>query len=424
MGNCLITSYYKDKSDVRQEELDRCVSLNCFVFDKVILLADDNVTVPRLIEEDDKVTIFRVSERPTFEMAFSIISDHNPYGVNVIANTDVYFKQEDVALLDNVNWASTALALSRTDEFEDGSTSHWFKRDSQDAWVFKGELRVEADFGFGIPGCDNRIAQIIRDAGYNVYNPCNTIRCYHVHNTAVRNYNRKKDRVLGDYYLVDPCFFNEFSRPQFYGFAIISPAKRRKKDVSLTIIIPTLKSRRQKYMALVKEIFRQIDDCCAHDFVEVLHSSDEGERPVGKKRNAMIKRAKGDYVVNIDDDDRISPDYLSKILHAIEEKPDCVTFKGKVTINGKNERDYNYSLDCKSYNFYTTYNRPPGHLTPIKTEIARQFKHQELTQRDRGSDVDWAMQIVKAGVLETSVHIDEYLYFYDRVLNKPHEKFA
>ena len=40
-------------------------------------------------------------------------------------------------------------------------------------------------------GCDNRIAYIFYDNGYNVINNTTNIKTYHLHNTQIRDYNGK-----------------------------------------------------------------------------------------------------------------------------------------------------------------------------------------------------------------------------------------
>ena len=59
------------------------------------------------------------------------------------------------------------------------------------------------------------------------------------------------------------------------------------------------------------------------------------------------------------------------------------------------------------------YQRPPGHLTPIKREIAIKYKHKEYSKlKDKGSDVQFAMDMVYAEAIKTSEHINKELYHY------------
>jgi len=61
------------------------------------------------------------------------------------------------------------------------------------------------------------------------------------------------------------------------------------------------------------------------------------------------------------------------------------------------------------------YLRPIGHLCAIKREIAVKYKFAELPkEKDRGSDVRWAISLVRDKAVKTETHIDNTLYFYNR----------
>jgi len=62
--------------------------------------------------------------------------------------------------------------------------------DSQDTWIFMGGVPQisGADFTLGKAGCDNSIAYMLEQSGYNVLNPSRTIKTYHLHLTNIRNY--------------------------------------------------------------------------------------------------------------------------------------------------------------------------------------------------------------------------------------------
>ena len=417
----LVTSYYLDGDPERQAEIDSCFIKNCEVFDKIIFIIDKSVEVSDIpqttIHGANRMFVF-TKDRPTFKDAFNKASTHNPNGINIVANSDIYFKREDLDKIKKINYSEACLALSRVDETEDGSLVHWHKRDSQDAFVFQGEMFLgdEANFNFGIPGCDNRLSKIMSEHK-PVYNPCNDISIYHLHNTGIRNYT-KTDKVKGEYKLVDPCSLNlKPNKNQFYNFSHKSvnvPRRAENKKLLLTIMIPTMKSRRASFAKLITELFQQIDNGYSNN-VEVLKRCDDGKENIGTKRNNLLSQAKGEYVVSVDDDDDISERYIDNIIRRIKFNKDCITFKGNVNVNGKNHRDYNFSINNKEYAYTDHYLRPPGHLTPIKREIAQQFKYKEV---DRGSDVDWSMQIVMSGLIKTSIHIDEYMYFYNRIIDK------
>jgi Ca2+-binding EF-hand superfamily protein len=59
-----------------------------------------------------------------------------------------------------------------------------------------------------VHNCDNRLAYDIQAHGYNVINPCHTIKTYHLHNSNIRNYlndkNEPIERIPQPYLLVNP----------------------------------------------------------------------------------------------------------------------------------------------------------------------------------------------------------------------------
>ena len=57
--------------------------------------------------------------------------------------------------------------------------------------------------------------------------------------------------------------------------------------------------------------------------MEIIGLFDNKKRSVGEKRQDLLNLAKGQYLVFIDDDDRISDDYISSIIQAMNEN--CLT---------------------------------------------------------------------------------------------------
>jgi glycosyltransferase involved in cell wall biosynthesis len=136
--------------------------------------------------------------------------------------------------------------------------------------------------------------------------------------------------------------------------------------------------------------------------------------PTGKKRNDLINQSSGAWVCFIDDDDWIAPTYIDDILKALESNPDCVTFEGWYTENGRNRVDWVIKLGERyearhekgKYMFF----RYPNHLAVIRKSIANQVRFPEVWQ---GEDFAWATRIKDLNLIKTSVHIPKHLYHYD-----------
>lgn len=129
---------------------------------------------------------------------------------------------------------------------------------------------------------------------------------------------------------------------------------------------------------------------------------------IGVKRNKLLARARGEYVVFIDDDDEISPNYISLILDAIQTKPDCVAINGKITTDGKNEKKWFIS---RSYRRWFTRNgqyfRTPNHISPVRRELALKAGFPEISH---GEDYAYSMRLLPLLKTETTIH--EPIYHY------------
>jgi glycosyltransferase involved in cell wall biosynthesis len=149
------------------------------------------------------------------------------------------------------------------------------------------------------------------------------------------------------------------------------------------------------------------------DEVEVLTDIDNGEVTTGNKRNRLIQRASGEYIVFVDDDDEVSTDYVKEILQAAITKPDAIVFSGWMTTNGTDRRDFHLSIHYPytaiTRNGKIEYLRYPNHITPIKREIALQVP---FPNRTIGEDYEWATAIHDQGLIKNEIKIHKYLYHY------------
>lgn len=210
----LFINLYRDKNPIRQKELEKCLSLN--------LLNNKIKTIYAVIENsfdafdlvgDNKISLIKSDRRPTYEDYFNLINRYaSDDTVSAIANSDIYFDENGVKLIEENIKEDECYVLSRWDILPNGSISHYNRVDSQDTWVFKGKIKKigYADFSLGLKGCDNRIAHEIEKAGYAVLNPSKTIRTYHIHNSNIRNYSMKanEDRVPPPYKQIHPTTLN------------------------------------------------------------------------------------------------------------------------------------------------------------------------------------------------------------------------
>lgn len=190
----------------------------------------------------------------------------------------------------------------------------------------------------------------------------------------------------------------------------------------LSILIPTLPSRENYLSQVFASLLPHIGEyTVAKDGNHTVYTSKDVEILIdsrtgittGEKRNELYRYAYGKYSISCDDDDWTSPDYIPEILEAAKQNPDCITFCGWMSTDGKKIADWELKLGNeyrrntareKGFEFYE---RHPNHLAAIKSEIARMvpFPHKVM-----GEDYDWSCKIQK--YLKTEVHIPKQLYHY------------
>jgi cellulose synthase/poly-beta-1,6-N-acetylglucosamine synthase-like glycosyltransferase len=137
---------------------------------------------------------------------------------------------------------------------------------------------------------------------------------------------------------------------------------------------------------------------------------DDGEMPVGIKRNKLLERSRGEYVCFIDDDDMVSADYIKLLYDNLLSYPDCLSLTGIIIFNGRNPRIFIHSINYKTlFESNNIYYRPPNHLSPMRRDIAIRF---EFPSCYVGEDRDWCLQISNSGLLKNEVEIITPYYFY------------
>ncbi len=173
----LFISLYPEKNRERQNELVECLKRNSKVFDKVFILAEQSEEI-EFIPELENVIVLPVTVRPTFRTFFNCINTVSKIDdINCVCNGDIYFEP-----FTKFPQPHECFALCRYEIKKNGPTTFLNRFDSQDAFLFKGHIRIPkyADF-FALPGSDNRICYELKEIGYHMSNPSLTIKCYHLH---------------------------------------------------------------------------------------------------------------------------------------------------------------------------------------------------------------------------------------------------
>ena len=169
--------------------------------------------------------------------------------------------------------------------------------------------------------------------------------------------------------------------------------------MKLSILTPAVPSRLLAVVRLVGELQRQIGDLPVEHLVLI----DNKRRTVGEKRDALLRAARGDYVAYVDDDDTVTPHYVSEILRATDSQPDVVTFEQEAHVNGLKSHVI-FGLRNPNEAFHRRHHAPKrmaymrmaadaGHLLPLPAEQLRRglgirraaLRHRQ-DQRSRSED--------------------------------------
>jgi len=205
-------NYYIDSDDNRNEELK--FSLNKLIenkeIDNIYLVIDDKKLVNDPILNIKKVKLISVDDRPTYSHMFDMINDRTyEDDINMIINSDCFLLEDSVKRIKTYIDYGESWVLSRKELISTDNLT-WVQdinpAGSQDAWLFKGKIKdISGDFTMGILGCDNKIALLIKEAGYTVLNPVNDVILYHNHKSAIRNYD-ESTKLPSPYLLVNSCY--------------------------------------------------------------------------------------------------------------------------------------------------------------------------------------------------------------------------
>lgn len=186
---------------------------------------------------------------------------------------------------------------------------------------------------------------------------------------------------------------------------------------SLSLLIPTLISRKVMLATLLNSLDKQVHDLGAGPLVQVLKYTDDGYLSVGKKRNVLLQKASGDYIAFIDDDDTVNKDYVALLLSAIQSGPDCCSLNGLLKVDFKpKERVFKHSIKYNGwYEKDKILYRFPNHLNCVKASIAKQMTFPETNY---GEDKKYSEQLQASGLLKKEVEIEPTLYYYHYLTNK------
>jgi len=177
----------------------------------------------------------------------------------------------------------------------------------------------------------------------------------------------------------------------------------------LSILICTMPDRQQVFDLLLINLQNQINHNNLNDKVEII-SDDSMSITTGAKRNLLLEKANGKFVVFIDDDDEVTNDYVQLISECIEQNPtiDCIGINGIISFGGQNEKPWKISKEFKGwYETSLGYFRTPNHISPIRRSLAIKVGFPNITY---GEDAAFSNNILP--MLKSEAKIEKQIYHY------------
>jgi hypothetical protein len=194
----LVTQYFRHPDVDRAKEIQTCLQKNveCADISRIVLLTERDY-IKDYPKTNNKIQQLIIKKRLTYAHFLQFVKDRVPANTIVIlANADMYMK--DLSDLWTINLKNTMLSLLRWDITEDGPQLFGPRADSQDTWILLSDSVKEVDWAYekldvqlGQPGCDNVFAGQMLQNRFVLYNPALTIKTYHLHMTAIRNYTKE-----------------------------------------------------------------------------------------------------------------------------------------------------------------------------------------------------------------------------------------
>jgi len=201
-------NYYSDSDYKRAFEIDSCLHMltENKAIDKLYVLYENPDEIPN---NSSNCIPIQLSKRPTFSNIITIISSKSEEDdINIFMNSDCFILEDGIEKIKSMA-ENEAYCLSRREiksakplRVQKLKTRKLWKKnnDMQDLWCFRGipKSGMSLDFYMGKPGCDNRLAYEMENAGYTIKNPRTKVAVYHFHTTQLRRYN-EIDRIAEPY---------------------------------------------------------------------------------------------------------------------------------------------------------------------------------------------------------------------------------
>lgn len=186
-------------------------------------------------------------------------------------------------------------------------------------------------------------------------------------------------------------------------------------DLLLTIMIPTIISRKDKFYTITEKLMKQIKENDLENLIEIIAHFDNKTVGLSLKRTNMLRTSGGKFVISLDDDDDVADDYIISIIGAIKNNPeaDVITFKQHCNCDGSEfyvESDINNSLSGSK--IQGVLHRYPWIWCAWRKEKVDIFVYEDIGKVNYREDEFWLKHVRESGRIKKEVKIDKILHYY------------
>jgi hypothetical protein len=181
----------------------------------------------------------------------------------------------------------------------------------------------------------------------------------------------------------------------------------------LSILIPTLGTRQDKFLELLGSVLPQAER--KQGMVEVIGLYNHGEYRLGVIRQRLLESAVGVFTAFIDDDDRVHQDYVEKIIttlgqyEVLRTPADSLAFRVRLAHRGQ------FST-CSRRQFVLGPSEEHPHvwdwgiMTPTRTSLMQQCRFDTFPGTRVGEDGWFKGQLLP--LLGPEAYLDDVMYEY------------
>lgn len=196
----------------------------------------------------------------------------------------------------------------------------------------------------------------------------------------------------------------------------------------LSILMPTIPERYEMFSRLRFAVKLQIAEVNKVHPVLGMVEIVTDERPkykdggptIGEKRQALLEKARGEYVCFLDDDESVAPNYVEELLRLCYVKPDIGTF------SSISKLDNFWCLVVMSLKhaenqqvFPGIVLRRPWHICPVRRDLALKAKFPESNY---GEDWVWFESVLKECKTEANTKAVIHQYNFNSKVSQADNK--